>query len=277
MHRIRVRRIRALAIAGVGVACITVIAAPAIASARTTITARLTSKSFTVAQAAQVKLNYRLSPASKRFAYRITMKSGSAWQTVKTGTLKGAKSITVKRLFAPRTVKVGTYRLRISAARANRVLPFTVITAASSPTPGGAVSPTAGSWASTGVSGLYGSTPVKITGVSFTVGAGGASVSGFTYQFDYSGVGIGCSGSSSGWLSASSPIASGQFTAPSPTGAWGKAGPVAISGAYQGTFDSATTVHGTSTFTYFLSGSPCTMMQNGSGGPFSWTAVWQDS
>ena len=57
------------------------------------ISAHLTKKSFTKAQAGSVKLIYKFSAPSKSFAYPMT----------------------VKKVFAGKPVKVGSYRLKLSA------------------------------------------------------------------------------------------------------------------------------------------------------------------
>ncbi len=108
------------------------------------ISARLTKTSFKPAQIGSVRLIYKFSRASKRFSYLLTFKQGSKWQTVKRvkkrGTFRGSKSMTVKKVFAGKTVKVGSYRLRLSADRGSKLLRFKVVKAPSggSPTTGSA-------------------------------------------------------------------------------------------------------------------------------------------
>jgi alpha-tubulin suppressor-like RCC1 family protein len=98
-----------------------------------TISAHLTKKSFTKAQAKKVKLIYKFSATSKSFSYLLSYKKGSKWQTVKsvkrTGSFSGSKSMTVKQVFSGKSVKVGSYRLKLSADGGNKLLSFKVVNA----------------------------------------------------------------------------------------------------------------------------------------------------
>ncbi len=102
------------------------------------ISAHLTKTSFTGAQATQVKLVYKFSAPSKSFSYLLTAKKGSKWQKIKrvakTGTFRGSKSMTVKKVFSGKPVKVGSYRLKLSADGGSKRLSFKVVKAKSIPT-----------------------------------------------------------------------------------------------------------------------------------------------
>jgi hypothetical protein len=97
-----------------------------------TITAHLTQTSFTAAQAGNVKLVYTFSPASTRFGYLLSLKNGANWVTVrsinKTGSFKGSYTMTVKQLFGSHAVKIGQYRVRVSADGGSKLLSFKVVT-----------------------------------------------------------------------------------------------------------------------------------------------------
>lgn len=102
-----------------------------------TISARLTKTSFKSSQARSVKLIYKFSAPSKTFAYKLTIRKGSKWLKVKsvkkTGTFKSSKSMTVKKVFAGKSIKVGTYRLKLSADGGSKLLGFKVVTGVSAP------------------------------------------------------------------------------------------------------------------------------------------------
>lgn len=109
------------------------------------ISARLTKTSFKPAQAGSVRLIYKFSRASKRFSYLLSLKKGAKWQKIKrvkkTGTFKGSKSMTVKKVFAGKAVKVGSYRLKLSADKGSKLLRFKVVTAAKAPSEGSPPTP----------------------------------------------------------------------------------------------------------------------------------------
>jgi len=121
-------------------------------SARTAkLSARLTKTSFTTSQAGSVKLICKFSTKSGKFSYLLTFKKGRRWQTVKSvkkkSYRKGSNTMTVKKVFAGRAIKLGSYRLKVSANGAGKRLSFRVVAAgpAASPTAkpsGGGSSPT---------------------------------------------------------------------------------------------------------------------------------------
>lgn len=94
------------------------------------ISAHLTKTSFKSSQAGAVKLIYSFSATSKSFGYLLTFKKGPKWRTVKSvkkkGTFKGSKSMTVRKVFAGKPVKVGRYRLELSADGGRKLLSFKV-------------------------------------------------------------------------------------------------------------------------------------------------------
>ena len=105
------------------------------------LSARLTKTSFTSAQTSSVKLVCKFKATSKSFAYAITIKSGKKWKTVKsvrkTGSFKGSYTKTVKKLFAGKAVKLGSYTLKLSVDSGSKTLRFTVKKASSSGGGGG--------------------------------------------------------------------------------------------------------------------------------------------
>ena len=113
------------------------------AAAGATISAHLTKTTFTSSQARSVKLTYKFAVKSKGFSYLLSFKKGSKWRVVKSvkrkGSFTGSKSMTVKQVFAGKSVKLGSYRLKLSADTGSKVLSFKVVKTASagSPTGGG--------------------------------------------------------------------------------------------------------------------------------------------
>jgi hypothetical protein len=103
------------------------------------ISAHLTKTRFTPAQAGKVKLIYSFSKPSKSFSYLLTFKKGTKWQTVKRvkkqGYFKGSHAMTVKKVFAGKPVKVGSYRLKLSADGGRKLLSFKVVKATPTATP----------------------------------------------------------------------------------------------------------------------------------------------
>ena len=95
------------------------------------ISAHLTKTSFRAAEAGTVKLVYRFSRSSKRFAFLLTRKNGTKWLVVgsvrRTGTFTGSHTITVRKLFSGKTVRAGRYRLKLTADGSNKLLAFTVV------------------------------------------------------------------------------------------------------------------------------------------------------
>jgi hypothetical protein len=107
---------------------------------------RLTKKSFTISQAKSIKLIYGFSKPSKSFAYRLLVKKGSTWQTLrKAKTTKktrssyyvGGRTAKLRSLFGKNSFKLGTYRLRISSAYSTRQLNFKIVRSGA-PATGGA-------------------------------------------------------------------------------------------------------------------------------------------
>ncbi|MHB8060248.1 MAG: hypothetical protein ACYDHO_05395 [Gaiellaceae bacterium] len=100
------------------------------------ISARLSKTVFTPTQARSVTLIYHFSAPSKRFAYRLSIQKGKKWRRVwsveskrKKGYFRGRKAISLERLFGWAQVKVGSYRLRLSAGGGGKTLRFRVIEA----------------------------------------------------------------------------------------------------------------------------------------------------
>jgi hypothetical protein len=93
--------------------------------------ARLTLTEFAVSQARTVKLIYKFPKPSKSFSYRLSMKKGSSWPTLKSvqqkGNFRGQKTTFVSKIFAGRWVKPGFYRLELSCAGGRNVLNFKVV------------------------------------------------------------------------------------------------------------------------------------------------------
>jgi alpha-tubulin suppressor-like RCC1 family protein len=106
-------------------------------SARGKLSAHLTKTSFTSAQASKVKLVYKFSVPSKSFAYLLTIKKGTKWPKVvtvkKNGRFSGSQTMTVKRVFAGKAIKVGSYRLRLSCDYAAVTLSFRIVKAIAGP------------------------------------------------------------------------------------------------------------------------------------------------
>jgi len=92
--------------------------------------ARLTSTSFRSTRAAKVKLLYKVEPSSKTVDYRLSRKSGSRWVTVrsvrKSGVFAGPYSLTVKQLFGAKRIRLGAYRVKLSAETNWKLLDFRV-------------------------------------------------------------------------------------------------------------------------------------------------------
>ncbi|MHB8060196.1 MAG: hypothetical protein ACYDHO_05120 [Gaiellaceae bacterium] len=112
------------------------------------VSASLSNTSFTAAQAKTVKLVYKLSPASKHFAYLLSLKKGSKWLKVrsvsKTGSFKGSYRLTVKALFGSKAVRAGQYRVKLFADANSLSLKFKVIKVTPRPGAFGKTSPADG-------------------------------------------------------------------------------------------------------------------------------------
>ncbi len=93
--------------------------------------ARLAQKKLTKFEVGSVLLHYEFSKESSHFAYRLQIRQGKKWKAVKSvekhGHFKGMKSMSVKKLFARKPVKLGSYRVKLSADRGSRTLSFEVI------------------------------------------------------------------------------------------------------------------------------------------------------
>lgn len=98
------------------------------------ISARLSKKSFTASKARSVKLTCKFSKKSGSFSYLLTLKKGSKWQTVKSvkkkSYSKGAYKTTVKKVFGGKSVKLGSYRLKLSTVGGSKLLTFKVVKSA---------------------------------------------------------------------------------------------------------------------------------------------------
>lgn len=261
------------------------VSAPSGTAATIKFSASLTQTRLTSSQVGSVKVVYTFSTRSKSFAYLLSIKHGSAWQTVnsvrKTGSFTGSKSMTLKTVFGASAAKVGGYRLKLTATSGSRLLAFTVVKATSTTTStAGSIKPKAGYWVSTNLSGPYGGPSFTTTNISFNVESDQSNVGEFRLSFDYSGVydpitHTGCSGSGDSVLNRTAPITKGQFSTPSPTGAWsGGSSQASGSVTLNGTFDSSTSAHGTGVA---YVGLQCQYTSGGYSGTFSWTASWQSS
>jgi beta-glucanase (GH16 family) len=99
-------------------------------SAHGRIHARLGTKRFVPDRAAQVKLVYRFSPVSRRFAYKLERKSGHRWRMVhrfsRTGRFRGRHVKSIRTLFAGKTIRMGAYRLTLHADANRKRLKFRI-------------------------------------------------------------------------------------------------------------------------------------------------------
>jgi hypothetical protein len=146
------------------------------------------------------------------------------------------------------------------------------------------IRPQAGTWVTTSLSGPVsgggGAGSLTITSMSFEVGTDQATVGTFGFNFTWYGTpgppSYNCGGSGDSVMTSgnSSPITNGNFSSPNPTGAWSGR----VSGFANGTFDTATSAHGTATANGFVGGGSGCYFQSGLSaqtGTFSWTAAWQ--
>ena len=104
-------------------------AGTASSSSSAKLSCHLTKKSFTSSRASTVKLVCSFPVRTKSLSSRLTIKSGKKWKQVKSLKLKVKKSpysTSAKKLFGSRTVKVGSYRLKISSVKSSKTLSFTV-------------------------------------------------------------------------------------------------------------------------------------------------------
>ena len=99
------------------------------------VSASLSKTSFTAAQAGTVKIVCKFSPASTRWGYVLSLKKGAKWMTLrsvnKTGSFKGSHTMTVKKLFGSKAVKIGQYRVKVSADANSVTRGFKVVKAGS--------------------------------------------------------------------------------------------------------------------------------------------------
>ena len=93
------------------------------------VSAKLSKKSFPSSQAGKVKLSCKFAPKSKTFRWVLSIKKGKKWtvwkSVKKTGSFK-TYTLTVKKLFAGKSVKRGSYRLKLSADKNSKTLTFKV-------------------------------------------------------------------------------------------------------------------------------------------------------
>lgn len=274
LHRLRPLAPSFALIFSLGVVCV---GASAATSAR--ISAHLTSTLFTPAHAGTVKLVYKFSSKSSRFAYVLSRRTGGVWSTVrsvsKQGSFRGSHTTAIGALFESKPVRVGKYRLKLSSSANSVTLSFTVAPAGK---------PHAGRWSGS-VSGPVSSTlatsSVTVTRIEFTVEPDHATVSHFTFFYRFSAMAVppnpSCGFGAADYVSDNngtpSPVTNGHFSAPSVTGPWEPGGLVTSGGrTYEGTFDSATVAHGTAKLSLSFDGISCTGPPV-STGTFSWSAT----
>jgi hypothetical protein len=93
------------------------------------VSAKLSKKSFPSSQAGKVKLSCKFAPKSKTFRWVLSIKKGKKWtvwkSVKKTGSFK-TYTLTVKKLFAGKSIKRGSYRLKLSADKNSKTLTFKV-------------------------------------------------------------------------------------------------------------------------------------------------------
>jgi hypothetical protein len=276
-----------------GIVCV---GASAATSAR--ISAHLTRNSFTPAQAGTVKLVYQFLSKSSRFAYVLSRRAGSAWATVrsvsKRGSFRGSHTITVKSVFGSKPITAAKYRLKLSGSANSVTLSFTVVPPETvKPVPPETVKPRAGKWAGTlNVPATGGGGTATFTILFFTVAPDQASVSPFGLNYNYQGLAPpnrGCGGRTRSEESVPSPIADGQFSNPPGNVTWtSESFDVVATAGFEGTFDSATTAHGSAQASVRMSDPPpieglgirgedCYPATTVSTGTFTWTAAWEGS
>jgi hypothetical protein len=159
-------------------------------------------------------------------------------------------------------------------------------TVASATSPGGGqppttVTPRAGTWMTSGNLNINGSVSAghaTITGLSFAVTPDQANVSSFGLDYRFEGFTKPlpntslCFGTGLSVESPPAPIVNAQFSTPE-RGSWtGAAG-----ATFSGTFDSATTAHGSAQASVLISGLGCQIEGWSQTATFTWTATWQGS
>ena len=216
------------------------------------VSARLTKTSFTAAQAKTVKLVCKFSPASKRFGYLLSQKKGAKWVKVrsvnKTGSFKGSYTMTVKKLFGSKAVKVGQYRVKVSADANNVTRSFKVVKATS-----GGSTPTGSKPASTALPIISGTTTQGQT-LSSSNGSWSNSPTSYTRQWrrcDSSGASCAdiSGASSSSYTLASADVNSTIRVVVTATNANGSASATsgqtaAVAGLLPGAFNKASPANG---------------------------------
>jgi hypothetical protein len=130
-----IRRALLLGVFLVAISIVSALAGAAPSASAAKISARLTKTSFTSSQAGSVKLICKFKKKSGSFSYLLTVKKGKMWPTVKRVKKeryrKGSYTMTVKKVFAGKPVKLGSYRLKLSAGGGSKRLSFKVVKAAS--------------------------------------------------------------------------------------------------------------------------------------------------
>jgi len=108
------------------------------AQASDRLSAHLTMTSFTSTEAGpfsgNVRVIYRFSKPSKSFSYELSRKKGKKWQTVKSvkqvkkkGSFKGSHRGRVGRFYGGNPIRVGSYRLKLSADSGAVTLFFKIV------------------------------------------------------------------------------------------------------------------------------------------------------
>ena len=93
------------------------------------VSAKLSKKSFSVAQVGKVKLRCKFSPKSKAFKYVLLLQKGKKWTVVKRVNKTGSFTTytdSVKKLFAGKRIKDGSYRLKLTADANSKTLRFKI-------------------------------------------------------------------------------------------------------------------------------------------------------
>jgi hypothetical protein len=190
------------------------------------VSARLSKTSFPAVQAKTVKLVCKFSPASSRFGYLLSLKKGAKWVKVrsvkKTGSFNGSYSMTVKQLFGSKAVKIGQYRVKVSADANSVTRSFKVVKATS-----GGSTPTGSKPANTALPTISGTTTQGQT-LSSSTGSWSNSPTSYAYQWSRcDSSGASCSdisgASSSSYTLASADVSSTIRAAVTATNAYGSA------------------------------------------------------
>ncbi|HEY5471816.1 MAG TPA: hypothetical protein VIK32_01350, partial [Candidatus Limnocylindrales bacterium] len=117
----------------VGVSAAAAASATSQAARSVRISASLTEPSFAPGEVNSARLLYRFSSRSTSFSYRVSRKTRSGWQTVKSvrlrGSFSGSRNIKVGSFFPRRKATLGHYRIQLSAGGASTTLQFDVVKA----------------------------------------------------------------------------------------------------------------------------------------------------